>query len=173
MMEQRSRISRFEPRPALLGMAILVFVLVAAACGGGAADDPDGSFGDSDLLQDDGQPGDTTSDDGFGFEGGGGGTLIFDGEEFPIDSVVCTEFGDQIEVGTVSDSGYRVFVSQNNPSNPLGAQILDPENVQWFRQGPSGDDAVRDGDTFSSDSQPYFNNNNDRTVQVSFTVECP
>lgn len=135
-----------------------ILALALAACGGGDAGGP-GDEG-NDL------PGGVTS-------GGGGGTLVFDGEEIEIADVTCVLQADTFDVGTVSDNGFRVFVSQNNPANPVSAQILDPDSIQWFPQGVSGDEASRNGSSFSSDEQTYFNNSDDRTITASFTIDCP
>jgi hypothetical protein len=105
--------------------------------------------------------------------GSGGGTLIFDGEEIPLESVVCSFFDEVVDVGTVSETGHRVLLGTNSSANPISAQILDPNGVQWFPRGVSGDEAQRDGDTFTSETAEYFNNNDDSTVEASFTVECP
>lgn len=104
---------------------------------------------------------------------GGGGTLVFDGEEIPIASVTCQLAEDTFDVGTVSDNDFRVFVSRSNPLNDIGVQVLDADFLQWFPQGVIGDEAQRDGGIFTSDPAAYFNNSDDRTVQVSFTIECP
>jgi hypothetical protein len=157
-----------------------ILVLALAACSGGDAErDPaDGPGIDEGSDAEGFEAGSDTSDQE-GFEeafgtSGGGGTLIFDGVEIPIASAMCIISGDSIEVGTISDSGHRVLVSTNG-RNPIDAQILDPGFLQWFPQGTQGgdDEAVRDGNTFKSDTTPYFNNADDRVVEASFTIECP
>lgn len=141
--------------------------LALAACGGGA-DGPGGADGG------DGAGGDTSSiPAGFGgVNTGGGGTLTFDGEQIEITSAVCVLEADTFDVGTVSDNGFRVLVSLNNPQNPISVQILDPDFVQWFQEG-NDDQVTRNGSTFSSEERSYFNNSDDRTVNASFTIECP
>jgi len=104
---------------------------------------------------------------------GGGGVLVFDGEEIPIASATCQLGEDTFDVGTVSDNDFRVFVSRSNPLNDIGVQVLDADFLQWFPQGVSGDEAQRDGGIFTSDPAAYFNNSDDRIVQVSFRIECP
>jgi hypothetical protein len=104
---------------------------------------------------------------------GGGGVLVFDGEEIPIASAICQLAEDTFDVGTVSDNDFRVFVSRSNPLNDIGVQVLDADSQQWFPQGVSGDEAQRDGGIFTGDPTAYFNNSDDRIVQVSFTIECP
>ena len=104
---------------------------------------------------------------------GGGGTLIVDGEEIPIDSAVCQLADDTFDVGTVSDSGWRVFASRGNPANDASSQVLDPDFVQWFPRDVQGDEVVRDGSTFTSGPYTYFNNQDDATVEISYTIECP
>lgn len=160
-------------------MVIAGMALVVGACnddtigGGGGGSDGGGFDGgglDDDLDADD--FGDALAD---ALPGGGGGTLVFDGEEIPIDSAICV-FGDDgtLDVGTVSDNGFRVFVSRNNPANDIGVQILDADFLQWFPDGVSGDEAERVGDKLvSSGLFPYFNNSDDRRIEARFTVECP
>ena len=62
---------------------------------------------------------------------------------------------------------------QNSPSNPVSARVLDADQVQWFPDGVQGDEAVRDGTTITSESYTYFNDRNDLTIEMSFTIECP
>lgn len=146
-----------------------VLALALAACGGGpdAADGGDGGDGAG------GPGGDGSSiPAGFGLTGGGG-TLTFDGEEIEIASAVCVLQGDSFDVGTVSDNGFRVLASQNNPQNPVSAQILDADGIQWFPEGNGRDEATLNGSTVTSEEQSYFNNSDDRTVTASFTIECP
>jgi hypothetical protein len=105
---------------------------------------------------------------------GGGGKLVFDGEEIPIAAVTCSLGDDTFDVGSVSDNGFRVFVTQNNPLNDVSSQILDSDFLQWFPQNVIGDEAERSGvKTFTSGPKPYFNNSDDRIVEASYTVECP
>ena len=144
--------------------AVGVAALLVTACGGdddnggGADESADEEFGEA-LAEASGA--------------GGGGLLIFDGEEIPIASVTCLLEEDTFDVGTVSDNDFRVLVTLGNPLNDVSAQILDSDFLQWFPQGSSGDEAQRDGGTFTSNSTTYFNNTDDRTVQASFTIECP
>lgn len=154
--------------PSWVGPFVLVLALLFVACGGGE--------GESGVAPADGQVG---SDDGSdeedfadAFAGGGGGTLIFDGEEIPIDSAVCSMFGDSIDVGTISDTGHRVLFGTNG-NNPIGAQILDSDSLQWFPENTPGEEVERSGNTFTSDTKTYFNNSDDRMIEASFTVECP
>ena len=143
-------------------------MLLVAACGSDDSGSSDGA-----PVSESADP----SDDEFGealgeaIGAGGGGVLVFDGEEIAIASVTCRFDEDTFDVGTVSDNGFRVFISLG--SNDIGVQVLDSDSVQWFPQGVSGDEAQRDGGTFTSDVAPYFNNSDDRIVQVSFTVDCP
>lgn len=167
------------PTNSVLGAVVLAIALVLAACGGGAddtsTDGESGNDGQSNVQSDDASSsGDNDSgedlSDAIVF--GGGGSFIFDGEEMPIDSATCALFGDEVDVGTISPAGHRVLISTNG-RNPISAQILDPDSVQWFPQDASGDEAERDGGTFTSNPRPYFNNMDDRIVEASFTVECP
>lgn len=170
--------------------AVAVLALGAAACGDDGDDvsellsDAEDQLGDAgDQLGDDldelgeqfdeemAELGDEMAD---AMGAGGGGTLIFDGEEIPIDSAVCN-FGDEdtFEVGTVSDNGFRVLISRGNPLNDIGMSILDEEFVQWFPRNVQGDEAVRDGETFTAGPHTFFNNSNDLEVEAQATVECP
>lgn len=156
------------------GRRLLVVLVVAAlfvvGCGSDGGSEEGDSSGDSTEQSDGDDFGEELAD---AIGAGGGGVLSFDGQEIPIDSVTCILEEDTFDVGTVSDNGFRVFVSRGNPLNDIGAQVLDDDSVQWFPQGVSGDEAQRDGGTFTSDPTTYFNNADDRTVVVSFTVECP
>jgi len=141
-------------------MAATFAVAVMAACGGSGSGQPDEA-----ASQPSGFP-------GLGV-GGGGGSLVFDGEEIPITGATCLLQADTYDVGTISANQFRVLVSRNNPENPISVQILDPDFLQWFPQGASGDEATRNGSTFTSAEMDYFNNSDDRIVKASFTIECP
>lgn len=151
---------------------VAVGALLLAGCGG----DDDATTEDGDSSDESSDAGD---DEGLGAiaealgGGGGGGTLTIDGEQIAVDAVTCVLDDETFDVGTVSDSGHRVFVTRSNPANDVSASFLDPDFVQWFPQGVSGDEAQRDGSSFSSDTKPYFNNADDRIVEVSFTIDCP
>lgn len=126
----------------------------------GGSDDADGSTS-----------GDAPADPAVGV--GGGGTLIFDGLEIPIDSVVCAMRDEVIDVGTTSATGHRILLGTNSSANPISAQILDPDSLQWFPQNVSGDEAEQDGNTFTGDPTLYFNNSDGRIVEAGFIVQCP
>lgn len=104
---------------------------------------------------------------------GGGGTLIFDGEEIPIASATCLLDDETFDVGTVSDNGFRVFISKTNPANDASVQILDADSIQWFPRDVTGDEAERDASTFTAGPYTFFNNQSDVTVEAQVTVECP
>lgn len=142
-------------------IVVLLALTVLAACGGGSGD---GSSSDEEVLED-------ALKSALG--AGGGGLLIFDGEEIPIESVVCVIRDDMIDVGTISESGHRVLIGTNRAENPISTQILDQETLQWFPQDVTGDEAEHDGNTFTSGPTLYFNNSDSRVVEASFTVECP
>lgn len=154
-----------------MGPLILILGLVLGACGDGGGSQDEGGVApaNSQVGSGDGSDEDELAD---AFAGGGGGVLVFDGEEIAIDSAVCSIFGDSIDVGTISATGHRVLIGTNG-NNPISAQILDPDSVQWFPQNTTGDEAERDGNTFTSDTNTYSNNADDRIVEASFTVECP
>ena len=103
----------------------------------------------------------------------GGGLLIFNGAEFALTAATCLLDDDTFDSGAVSDDGIRVFATKSNPLNDVSAQILDAELIQWFPQDVQGDEASRDGDTITSPSHTYFNNQDDLTIEASFTIECP
>ncbi|GEM_PF-2653243 len=166
-------------------MRVLVLLgamtLVATACGGDD-DSPFSGLGDAiDQSQDAAGGLDEQTEEleefaeqmGEAMGAGGGGTLIVDGQEIPIDSVVCQLGDDTFDVGTVSDSGWRVFSTRSNPLNDAGSQVLDPDFVQWFPRDVQGDEVVRDGGTFTSGPYTYFNNQDDTSVEISYTIECP
>ncbi len=144
----------------------LSMLLVISACGGS-----DGTETADEEVESDGEQFADALNEMQG--AGGGGMLIFDGEEIPIDSVVCAFREDMIDVGTVSGSGHRVLLGTNNSSNPISAQILDHETLQWFPQDMNDGEVVRDGDTFTSEPTLYRNNRDDGIIEASFTVECP
>lgn len=162
-------------------LALAALVLFASACGD--SNDDLGSF-----LEATNQASQSSQDDldaeleEFGeiinqVQGaGGGGTLVWDGVEYPIDSVICTGSGEQLEAGTASDSGFRVLISAKSGGG-FDPQILDPEFRQWF-DGDKVDAATRDqvsydGQTFTAPTNTWWNNQDDRTVQASFTFDCP
>lgn len=151
---------------------IIAILAMSGAIVAGCGDDESGDeFGVDDAAE---QVEDDLGDQlGDAVGGGGGGSLVFDGEEIPIDSVTCQLGDDTFDVGTVSSNDFRVLLSRSNPANDASAQVLDADFVQWFPQDVSGDEVQRDGGTFTSEPTTYFNNQDDRTVEVSFTVECP
>lgn len=157
-------------KPLLAALAVMAFV---PACGDDSLGDPSGG----DLTDLDGAAENGAEEFGEAINdaigAGGGGTLIFDGEEIPVASALCVFEGDIVDVGTVSDNGFRIFVSRNNPANDMGVQILDADFLQWFPQNVTGDEAVRNGGTFTSGPYPYFNNSDDRIIEASFTIDCP
>lgn len=155
-------------------LAALAVVLLVPACGDDSPGIPSGGGDITDLdgaVEDDAEEFGEAVNDALG--AGGGGTLIFDGEEIPIASALCVIDGDLVDVGTVSDNGFRVFISRSNPANDMSVQILDADFLQWFPRGVAGDEAVRNGSTFTSGPHPYFNNSDDRVVEASLTVNCP
>lgn len=159
-------------------VATLSFLVVA--CGGG-----DDSDSDSAGLV----PGDDTTEFGLGDDqesdeladalnptggSGGGGTLVFDGVDYPIESAVCALDSQRVDIGTVG-GGYRVLVS-GDPSD-LSLQILGPETL-WFDGGSAADappsgQATIDGNTITAAENIWRNNNDDREVTASFVIECP
>lgn len=152
-------------------LALGAAAIFVVGCGGD--DDTSGEDAQTDHSAADASSDDFGADLAGAIGAGGGGVLVFDGEEIPIASAMCQLGDETFDVGTVSDNDFRVFVTRNNPLNDIGAQVLDSEFTQWFPHEVSGDEAQRDGGTFTSDATDYFNNADDRIVQVSFTIECP
>lgn len=164
-------------RTLFLLLALLVSFAVPACSsddspiGFGSAPDDTGDSGTSDVS-DEGTEDDDAVDLGALLGAGGGGTLRWDGEDIEIASVTCMLDGELFDVGTVSDNGFRVFVSWTNAANPKSIQVLDADFLQWFPEFQT-DELVRDGSTFSSPPTTYWNNSDDRMVEASFTIECP
>lgn len=155
-----------DDRTRVRWVLLLVFAMLVVACGDGA--EPGGDVADQ------GSGGTDTAGDPSAEQptGEGGGTLIFDGEEIQITRARCSIFGDMIEVATETAAGHQAFVGRQ--SSDIYVSILDAEGTHWLPQNPSGgDEAVHDGDTFTSGEYSYFNNSDDRIIEASFTVECP
>lgn len=98
--------------------------------------------------------------------GRGGGTLIFDGTTYPIESAVCT-LEPPVQVGTVGE-GYRVLIggSERYPD----VSILAPGSVHWTALN---DIFSVSGSQITGDSDTYRNNVDGGTVEASFEIECP
>ena len=103
---------------------------------------------------------------------GAGGALLFDGQEYPVESAICQLDGDNIDVGTLG-ANYRIFVS-GDPASP-SLQILDPDGIQWFDEqtAGSGGKVSIDGSTVVAEEHTWWNNQNDDEITASFVVECP
>jgi hypothetical protein len=165
--------------------AVAAAALALAACGGD--DDTLDEVGDAaaDAADQAGEAAEDAADAagdaaedlgdavGDAVDGDGGGTLVIDGAEIEIAAVTCVLDDDTFDVGTVSDDGTRVFVSRSNPANDVSAQILDADGVQWFPQDVQGDEAVRDGSSFSGGPYTWFNNQDDDTIEAGFQIDCP
>ena len=156
-------------------LILLVAALVAptAACGVGDDSAPgDPAAAEDSSAQDganDGEGGDGLAD---ALAGGGGGTLVFDGEEIPIDSVTCQSSGEDFSVGTSSDNGFRVFIDSSSTGTP-SSQILDPDAGQWTPLDRGASVEIGDG-TYSSPLTTYSDiRDSSREVEVSYTIECP
>jgi hypothetical protein len=158
-----------------IALILLFAALVAltAACGGGdgSAEDAPGAAEESSVQDgaDDGEGGDELAD---GLATGGGGTLVFDGEEIPIDSVTCQSSGEDFSVGTVSDNGFRVFIDSSSTGTP-SSQILDPDANQWTPLDRGASVEIGEG-TYSTPLTTYSDiRDSSREVEVSYTIECP
>lgn len=169
-------------------MLVALISLFAAGCGDGDSAStvfggaPAGSGADGDdAFSTDGSS-DSSEDDLEAFAealneaqgAGGGGTLTFDGVDYPIESAICMLEGSRIDVGTVG-SDYRVFVT-GDPTD-LDLQILDPDFLQWFDGDPtdatSDGKATIDGKTIRAENNSWWNNADDRVVEASFVIDCP
>lgn len=105
---------------------------------------------------------------------GGGGTLTFDGQEFPIDSAVCVNQGGRIDVGTVGPEGNRAFVT--GQPDDLNLQVLTAEGIQWFDGDPFQQNkptVTISGSTITSTGGTFFNNQDDQLIVIEFVIECP
>lgn len=158
--------------------AVATLTLLVAGCGGGDDSDSAGVL-----------PGDDAAEFGLGDEqesdeladalneavgAGGGGNLVFDGVEYPIESAVCSIDSERVDIGTVG-GGYRVLVS-GDPAD-LSLQILGPDTL-WFdggrtADGPPSGQATIDGNTITAVENVWWNNQDDREVTASFVIECP
>ena len=166
-------------RRAATAAGLVVLVASATACGSSGDDSSTQDNADDQSSVEVGSDEASTveGDDDEGAEladalgAGGGGTLVFDGEEIAIDSVICAGDSENFEVGTVSDSGYRVLISSSSTGTP-SSQIVDPDFASWF---PSGQDAAVtiDGGTYTSPPTAYFSNDKNGEVEASYVVECP
>ena len=161
-MFQQPSTRRFH-RIGALGL-VAALTVSTAACG----DDDDVSGDESGN-----ESGDELTDDlADAIGAGGGGLLVFDGEEIPIDSVTCVSNGDDFSVGTVSDNDFRVFVDSSSTGVP-NAQVLDADSNQWTPLDRGESIEIGDG-TYSSPSTTYSDiRDSSREVEVSFTIECP
>lgn len=150
------------------------------ACGGGGDDDQVdiGSDDQSSVEEGSDQAAADEGGDQLGDEltdamgAGGGGTLVFDGEEIVIESVTCQSNGDDFAVGTVSDNGFRVLIDSSSTGTP-SSQILDPDLNQWTPLDRGESVQVGD-DTYASPPTTYADiRDSSREVEVSYTIECP
>lgn len=153
-------------------LTVIVIALTALSSCGGGDDDADSDAESVGAAEGSTEAGDDEFADVLG-AGSGGGMLILDGAEVPLSAATCLLDDDTFDSGAVSGDGIRVFATKSNPLNDVSAQILDADLTQWFPQDVQGDEASRDGDTITSPSHTYFNNQDDRTIDASFTIECP
>lgn len=152
--------------------AVATLTLLVTGCGGGDDSDSGG------LL-----PGDDTTEFGLGDDeesdefadavnqavgAGGGGNLVFDGVDYPIESAVCALDSQRVDIGTVGGE-YRVLVS-GDPAD-LSLQILGPETLWYDVQGEA--QATVDGNTVTAPEIAWRNNQDDRRIMASFVIECP
>jgi hypothetical protein len=164
---------------------VAVASLVLAGCGGDDDADPTDGGDDSDAVGDAGDADAASSDEAAedladeladAAGAGGGGLLVFDGTEYPIDAATCVIEGETVDAGTVGPEGFRVFVTGDGPGD-YSPQVLDPEMVQWFDHQPPGEgptvEITLSGSTITAEPFEMFNNQDDTIVEASFTIECP
>jgi hypothetical protein len=148
---------------------LLLIAFVLTACGGDdtgsdAGADSDGGTQSVTTTGSDGQA-DGALDSALG--GGGSGTLVFNGTEHPIDSVVC-DFGDGVDIGTVGDD-FQVLVGGSSAEG-FDIQILDPDHSQWVARN---DTLEVSGARFFSDGDTYYSNQRQGEIEASFEIQCP
>lgn len=100
--------------------------------------------------------------------GQGGGTLIFDGTTYAIESAICN-LGEYVEVGTVGE-GYRVMIDRADRPR---ATILGPGSVHWTHIDWQTQNFSVSGSVVTSNPTQYRNNADKRVVEASFEIECP
>lgn len=100
--------------------------------------------------------------------GQGGGTLIFDGTSYAIESAICN-LGEYVEVGTVGE-GYRVMIDRADRPR---ASILDPQSVHWTNIDWQTQNFTVTGSVVTSSATNYRNNRDKRVIEASFEIECP
>lgn len=100
--------------------------------------------------------------------GKGGGSLMFDGTSYTIDSVTCV-LGPRMEVGTVGE-GYRVLI--DGAERPR-ATILSPDSVHWTHIDWKTVNFTVSGSVITSSATSYRNNSDDRVIAASFEINCP
>lgn len=160
-------------RCALL-LSLAALVAPTAACGGDDGQAQAEQSTPAAMPPDTADNSDEAADDLAGAlgAGGGGGTLVFDGQEIVIESVTCQIQGDEFSVGTVSDTGHRVFVDSSSTGTP-SSQVLDPDLNQWTPVDRGASVVVGDG-TYSSPPTTYRDiRDADREVEVSYDIDCP
>lgn len=159
-------------------IGVVMSSLLVASCGGEDDSGSAGSVTDDDAIEfglgDDEGLDEVADALNEAIGAGGGGVLVFDGTEYPIESAVCSLDSQRVDVGTVG-SGYRVLVS-GDPAD-LSLQILGPETL-WFdggrtADGPPSGQATIDGNTITAAENVWWNNQDDREVMASFVIECP
>ena len=100
--------------------------------------------------------------------GQGGGTLVFDGTSYAIESAIC-HLDPPVEVGTVGE-GYRVMIDGGQRPR---ASIVDPESVHWTHVDWQTVNFTVSGSTITGIATSYRNNVDERVVEASFEIECP
>lgn len=166
----RSRTTASRRRRAAIVTVPLVGVLVA--CGG---DDPEvapGSASDApDQAAEDTQDFADAMNDATG-SSMGGGTLVFDGQEIPIEAATCLLQGDQVDVGTVGgDSGYRVLVSGSG--GEYDVTIVTDSGI-WTEVDWQTGTAIVDGSTITVPEGEWRDQDGaQEPVIASAVIECP
>lgn len=147
----------------LLAMGMLFLI----GCGDTAPDAND----QADLQHSSASSGEDDAQDAFAEAlgaGRGGGTLIFDGTSYSIESAVC-HLDPPVEVGTVGE-GYRVLIE--GAQRPR-ASIVGPGSVHWTHVDWQTVNFTVDGSVITGPATRYRNNRDDQVVEASFEIECP
>jgi len=117
-----------------------------------------------DSVQDDAQDEFTSALGG----GNGGGTLIFDGTSYSIESAIC-HLDPPVEVGTVGE-GFRIMIGGGQRPS---ASIVGPGSVHWTHVDWQTTNFTVAGKLITGSVHNYRNNADDRVVEASFEIECP
>jgi len=100
--------------------------------------------------------------------GSGGGTLMFDGTSYPIESALCY-LDEPLDVGTVG-AGFRIVIS-GSVDRPSVSIVQN--SLQWVPDRYPNNAVEVSGSHLSYSADTYRNNRDDRKVEASFEIDCP